>query len=216
MQIRLICLTKAFLCRHILHFDINLSSTAGEWEVSNNNKTWGSSIIVFFEDKNFQGGSYECSSDSPDLHSFFSRCNSIRVESGCWVLYERPSYAGYQYILTPGEYPDHQQWMGFNDSIRSCRSIKNVYGNSYKIRCYDRPDFAGHMAEWSEDCPLVHEAFKFHEFHSAVVMDGAWAFYELPNYRGRQYFLERKEYHNFTDWGATSPVVGSFRRITEF
>ncbi|XP_071004636.1 gamma-crystallin M2-like [Oncorhynchus clarkii lewisi] len=172
--------------------------------------------IVFFEDKNFQGGSYECSSDSPDLHSFFSRCNSIRVESGCWVLYERPSYAGYQYILTPGEYPDHQQWMGFNDSIRSCRSIKNVYGNSYTIRCYDRPDFAGHMAEWSEDCPLVHEAFKFHEFHSAVVMDGAWAFYELPNYRGRQYFLERKEYHNFTDWGAASPVVGSFRRITEF
>lgn len=91
-----------------------------------------------------------------------------------------------------------------------------VYGNSYKIRCYDRPDFAGHMAEWSEDCPSVHEAFKFREFHSAVVMDGAWAFYELPNYRGRQYFLERKEYHNFTDWGATSPVVGSFRRITEF
>ncbi|CDQ81024.1 unnamed protein product [Oncorhynchus mykiss] len=172
--------------------------------------------IVFFEDKNFQGRSYECNSDCPDLHSNFSRCNSIRVESGCWVLYERPNYGGYQYVLTPGEYPDHQQWMGFNDNIRSCRSIKNVYENSYKIRFYDRPDLAGQMAEWSEDCPSVHEAFKFCEFHSAVVMDGAWVFYELPNYRGQQYFLEHGEYRNFTDWGATSPVVGSFRRITEF
>ncbi|XP_055727979.1 gamma-crystallin M2-like [Salvelinus fontinalis] len=172
--------------------------------------------IVFFEEKNFQGRSYECNSDCPDLHSYFSRCNSIRVESGCWVLYERPNYGGYQYVLTSGEYPDHQQWMGFNDNIRSCRSIKNVYGNSYKIRFYDRPDLAGQMAEWSEDCPSVHEAFKFCEFHSAVVIDGAWVFYELPNYKGQQYFLERGEYRNFTDWGATSPVVGSFRRITEF
>ncbi|XP_024244312.1 gamma-crystallin M2-like [Oncorhynchus tshawytscha] len=142
--------------------------------------------IVFFEDKNFQGHSYECNSDCPDLHSYFSRCNSIRVESGCWVLYERPNYGGYQYMLTPGEYADHQQWMGFNDNIRSCRSIKNVYGNSCKIRFYDRPDLAGQMEEWSEDCPSVHKAFKFCEFHSAVVMDGAWVFYELPNYRGQQ------------------------------
>lgn len=85
-----------------------------------------SNQIVFFEDKNFQGRSYECSTDCPDLRSYFSRCNSIKVESGCWVLYERPNYTGNQYILSPGEYPDHQQWMGFNDSIKSCRSIKNV------------------------------------------------------------------------------------------
>ncbi|KAM3862271.1 gamma-crystallin M2-like [Diretmus argenteus] len=172
--------------------------------------------IAFFEDKNFQGQSYECSSDCADLHSFFSRCNSIRVESGCWVLYERPNYTGYQYILTPGEYPDHLQWMGFNDSIRSCRSIKNVFGSSWKIKLYNMQDFKGQMAEWGEDCPSVNEAFKFCEFHSCLVVDGAWAFYEQPNYRGCQYFLERGEYRNYTDWGATSPTVCSFRRITEF
>ena len=82
--------------------------------------------IVFYEEKNFQGHSYECSSDCPDLHCYFKRCNSIRVESGCWVLYERPHYKGYQYILSSGEYPDHQQWMGFSDSIKSCRCITNV------------------------------------------------------------------------------------------
>ena len=48
------------------------------------------------------------------------------VEGGGWVLYERANYMGYQYILAPGEYPDYQRWMGFNDCIRSCRLIKNV------------------------------------------------------------------------------------------
>ena len=82
--------------------------------------------IVFYKDKNFQGRGHECSTDSPDLSSYLSSCNSIKVESGCWVLYERPNYTGYQYMLSPGEYPDHQHWMGFNNSIKSCRSIKNV------------------------------------------------------------------------------------------
>jgi hypothetical protein len=48
------------------------------------------------------------------------------VENGNWVLYERPNYLGTEYILTSGEYPDYQRWMGYNDSIRSCRVIRNV------------------------------------------------------------------------------------------
>ncbi|CAJ0919026.1 unnamed protein product [Ranitomeya imitator] len=79
--------------------------------------------IIFYEDRNFQGRSYECSSDCSDLNSYFSRCNSIRVENGNWMLYERPNFTGHQYFLRRGEYPDFQQWMGLNDSIRSCRII---------------------------------------------------------------------------------------------
>lgn len=43
-----------------------------------------------------------------------------------WVIYERPNYKGFQYILCPGEYADNQQWMAFSDSVKSCRAIKNV------------------------------------------------------------------------------------------
>ncbi|XP_062302500.1 gamma-crystallin M2-like isoform X1 [Osmerus eperlanus] len=172
--------------------------------------------LTFFEEKNFQGRCYDCSSDCVDLHSYFTRCNSIKVESGCWVLYEKPNYKGYQYIMSPGEYPDYQHWMGFNESIKSCRWVKNVHGNVWKLRLYERPDYGGQMVEWVEDCPLVYEAFKFQEVYSCVVTHGAWGFYELPNYRGRQYFLERGEFRKHTDWGAASPGVGSFRKITEF
>lgn len=84
------------------------------------------SQIIFYEDKNFQGQSHECDNDCSDLHTYFPRCNSIRVEGGFWVVYERPNYMGYQYVLSPGEYPDYQYWLGINDSIRSCRIIRNV------------------------------------------------------------------------------------------
>lgn len=94
---------------------------------------------MFYEEKNFQGRYYECSSDCPELNTHFNRCNSIRVESGAWVLYERPNYLGYQYILIRGEYPDYQRWLGYNDSIRSCRliryvSIQNTQERSLRVR----------------------------------------------------------------------------------
>lgn len=66
------------------------------------------------------------------MHPHLSRCNSIRVESGFWVLYERPNYAGYQYVLTRGEYPEYQRWMGYNDTIRSCRTFS--YVSSREVR----------------------------------------------------------------------------------
>ena len=53
------------------------------------------------------------------------------------------------------------------------------------------------------------------EVHSCKVLEGAWIFYELPNYRGRQYLLDKKEYRKPVDWGAASPAVQSFRRIVE-
>ncbi|XP_066544092.1 gamma-crystallin M2-like isoform X2 [Amia ocellicauda] len=171
--------------------------------------------IIFYEDRNFQGRSYECSSDCADMHTFFSRCNSIRVESGCWVLYERPNYMGYQYILTPGEYPDYQRWMGFNECIRSCRIIRNTTG-PFRLKAYERPNFEGQMMEFSDDLPSIQEFFHSREVHSCNVMDGAWVFFEHPNYHGRQYLLERGEYRRYTDWGAMHPCSGSFRRIMEF
>lgn len=65
-------------------------------------------------------------SDCADLHPYFNRCNSIRVESGCFVVYERSHYLGHQYFLRRGEYSDNQRMIGINDCIRSCRMIPVV------------------------------------------------------------------------------------------
>ncbi|XP_049449882.1 gamma-crystallin M2-like [Epinephelus fuscoguttatus] len=184
-------------------------------------KTWGISPtetmgkIIFYEDKNFQGRSYECSNDCTDLHSYFSRCNSIRVESGCFMIYERPNFMGHQYFMRRGEYSDYQRWMGFSSCIRSCRMIP-LYRGSYRLRIYEKPDFSGHMMEFMDDCPCVSDRFHHRHVYSSNVMNGFWIFYEYPNYRGRQYFLRPGEYRRYRDWCATCAIVGSFRRVTEF
>ncbi|XP_072115861.1 gamma-crystallin S-1-like [Mobula birostris] len=172
--------------------------------------------IIFYEDRNFQGRHYECSSDSADLSPYFSRCNSIRVESDWWVLYERPNYMGYQYVLSRGEYPDYQCWMGFNDCVKSCRSYPPYRGNTYRMRIYERPNFAGQMMEFVDDCPSVYNRFRYRDIHSCQVMDGYWIFYEHPNYRGRQYFLRPGEYRRYSDWGGYNSMIGSFRRMRDF
>uniref|UniRef100_A0A4W3IXP0 Gamma-crystallin M2-like n=1 Tax=Callorhinchus milii TaxID=7868 RepID=A0A4W3IXP0_CALMI len=174
------------------------------------------SSITFYEDKNFQGRHYECSTDCTDLQSYFSRCNSIRVDSDYWVLYEKPNYMGYQYVLTKGEYPDYQRWMGFNDNIRSCRTYNYPSSGSYRMKIYERPEFGGQMMEFTNDCESVQDRFRSREVHSCNVTDGYWTMYEHPNFKGRQYFLRPSEYKRFSDWGATCPTVGSFRRVTEF
>ncbi|XP_040295656.1 gamma-crystallin 2-like [Bufo bufo] len=170
--------------------------------------------IVFFEDRDFQGRSYECISDSSDLHSHVDQCNSIRVENGCWMIYECPNYMGYQYYLKKGEYPDYQRWMGINNCIRSCRMILPQQG-SQQIKIYEKEDFKGKMVELSNDCPNVHERFQYNNIHSCNVIQGNWIFYEEPNYEGRQYLLKPGEYRRFSDWGAVDGRVGSFRPILD-
>ncbi|KAM8933390.1 gamma-crystallin-2-like [Pelodytes ibericus] len=170
------------------------------------------SEIIFYEDRNFQGRCYECSSECSDLSSYFNRCNSIRVENGNWILYEQPNYKGYQYYLKKGEYSDFQHWFGFNDSIKSCRLTPQHTG-LFRMKIYEREDFKGQMMEFTEDCPHVYERFNYHDIHSCNVLDGYWMFYEEPNYRGRQYYLRPGEYRKYSDWGAANSKIGSFKRL---
>ncbi|KAM4697826.1 uncharacterized protein WCC33_013433 [Rhinophrynus dorsalis] len=170
--------------------------------------------IIFYEDRNFQGHSYECSSDSSDLLSFFNRCGSIRIEHGNWMIYEFPNYRGCQFFLKRGEYPDFNQCIGIGESIRSCRIIPQQ--GACKIRVYEREDFKGQMMEFTEDCPQVFEKFRYHDIHSCNVLEGHWIFYDEQNYRGRQYYLRPGEYRKYSDWGGVNSRVGSFRRATDF
>ena len=85
-----------------------------------------------------------------------------------------------------------------------------------RVRVYERPDFGGQMLECTEDLSNLPDRWSLREVHSAQVPEGAWVFYELPNYRGRQYLLERGEYRRFTEWAAVNPSVGSFRRVPSY
>uniref|UniRef100_A0A8C4XZB3 Beta/gamma crystallin 'Greek key' domain-containing protein n=1 Tax=Gopherus evgoodei TaxID=1825980 RepID=A0A8C4XZB3_9SAUR len=158
---------------------------------------------------NFQGRSVECSCNRPDLQSQLSRCNSVRVESGCFMLYERPNFQGQQFFVKRGNYPDMQS-EGFSTSIKSCRMIPPV---TLQLNLYDHP--LGNMVELTEDSPQIMDQLCSPEMLSCSVLEGHWILYELPNYRGRQYLLRPGEYKRFSEWGAMSGRVGSLRRATD-
>lgn len=71
------------------------------------------------------------------------------------------------------------------------------------------------MVEVSEDLPSLVEHWRYRDVHSAHVQEGVWVFYEHPNYRGRQYLLEKGEYRRHAEWGALHPSVGSIRRVVD-
>ncbi|XP_074550481.1 gamma-crystallin M3-like [Halichoeres trimaculatus] len=170
--------------------------------------------IIFYEDRNFQGRSYETSSDCTDVSSHLSRCHSCKVESGCFMVYDRPNFMGNQYLVYRGEYSDYQQMIGFGDCIRSCRIIPSHKGSS-KIRIYEMENFGGQMIELMEDCDNIQDRHHMSNCQSCNVMDGHWLIYEQPHFRGRMMYLRPGEYRSFREMGYDELRFNSIRRITD-
>ncbi|XP_026074077.1 gamma-crystallin M1 [Carassius auratus] len=173
--------------------------------------------IIFYEDRNFQGRSYDCMSDCSDISSYLSRVGSIRVESGCFMVYERNSFMGNQFFLRRGEYHDMQRMMSMGmmfDTIRSCRMIPS-YRGSYRMRIYERDNFGGQMYELMDDCDNIMERFRMSDCQSCHVMDGHWLMFEQPHYRGRMVYFRPGEYRSFRDMGYSNMRFMSMRRITD-
>uniref|UniRef100_A0A3Q2CW64 Beta/gamma crystallin 'Greek key' domain-containing protein n=1 Tax=Cyprinodon variegatus TaxID=28743 RepID=A0A3Q2CW64_CYPVA len=172
------------------------------------------SRITFYEDRNFQGRSYECSSDCGDLSSYMSRCHSCRVERGCFMVYDRTNYMGNQYFMRRGEYADYMSMMGMSDCIRSCRMIP-MYRGSYRMKVYERENFGGQMYELMDDCDNIMDRYRMSSCMSCHMMDGHWLMYEHPHYRGRMMYMRPGEYRNFMNMGMSNMRFMSMRRIMD-
>ncbi|KAM8855829.1 gamma-crystallin M3-like [Spinachia spinachia] len=170
--------------------------------------------IIFYEDRNFQGRQYETSSDCPELTSYLSRCHSCKVESGCFMVFDRPNYMGNQHFMRRGEYADYTSMMGFSDCIRSCRTIP-MHRGSYKMKIYERENFGGQSQELSEDCDSIQDRYRMNECQSCNVMDGHWLMYEQPQFRGKMMYLRPGEHRSFRDMGMSGMRFMSMKRITD-
>uniref|UniRef100_A0A8C8SZP0 Beta/gamma crystallin 'Greek key' domain-containing protein n=1 Tax=Pelusios castaneus TaxID=367368 RepID=A0A8C8SZP0_9SAUR len=135
------------------------------------------SPIIFYEDRDFQGRSYAVTADQPDMQAHLNRCNSIQVEGGCWMIYERPHYIGHQYFLRKGEYPNYQQWMGFNDSIKSCCIITPV--SPLLIEKKNHPTNLKMMESFCDN-PLLSGEFHHGDTQSCQIFEGDWIFCGQP------------------------------------
>ncbi|KAK1803008.1 hypothetical protein P4O66_021551, partial [Electrophorus voltai] len=170
--------------------------------------------VIFYEDRNFQGRSWECSGDSSDLSPYLSRCHSCRVERGCWMVYDRTNYTGNSSFMRRGDYADCVTVWGWDRSsfIRSCRMIPMSRG-AHRIRVYDGENFTGQMMEVTGDCDSFMERHRWPGgCHSCHVVDGHWLMYEQPHYRGRTWYFRPGEHRSFRDCGGR---FMSMRRIMD-
>ncbi|XP_051283996.1 gamma-crystallin M3-like isoform X1 [Dicentrarchus labrax] len=178
--------------------------------------------IIFYEDRNFQGQSYECSSDCSDIHMHLNRCNSCRVEDGCFMVYNRPNFMGNQVFLRRGEFSDFQRMgcvmgmmgMAVMDTIRSCRMIP-MHRGQYRMRIYESENFEGQMHELMDDCESLQDRYNMSDCQSCNVMDGHWLMFELPNYRGRMLYVGPGEYRSLRELGMNMTRISSTKRIMD-
>ncbi|XP_037617297.1 gamma-crystallin M3-like [Sebastes umbrosus] len=173
--------------------------------------------IIFYEERNFQGRSYDCSSDCADIHMHLNRCNSCRVDNGCFVAYDNPNFMGNQAFLKRGEYSDFQR-MGAGttmmDTVRSCRMIP-MHRGQFRMKIYEKENYQGQMHELMDDCESLQDRYSMSDSQSCNVMDGHWQMFEQPSYRGRMMYLRPGEYRNFRDMGGSNMRISSIRRITD-
>ncbi|KAK5920516.1 hypothetical protein CgunFtcFv8_024318 [Champsocephalus gunnari] len=170
--------------------------------------------ITFYEEKNFQGRSYECMNDCSDMTSNLSRCQSCRVESGCFMVYDRNNYMGNQCFMKRGEYSDYMSMMGMRDCIKSCRMIP-MHRGQFRMKIYEKENFGGQSHEMMEDCEHIMDRYRMNECQSCNVMDGHWLMYEQPQYRGKMMYMRPGEYKSFRDMGMSNQKFMSMRRIMD-
>ncbi|KAI9518792.1 hypothetical protein NQZ68_034573 [Dissostichus eleginoides] len=202
---------QRFMSMRRYQFTSNSTSTANMSNTGMNMR----GKITFYEEKNFQGRSYECMNDCPDMTSNLSRCQSCRVESGCFMVYDRSNYMGNQCFMKRGEYSDYMSMMGMRDCIKSCRMIPMQHRGQFRMKIYEKENFGGQSHEMMEDCDNIQERYRMNECQSCNVMDGHWLMYEQPQFRGKMMYMRPGEYRNFMDMGMSGQRFMSMRRITD-
>uniref|UniRef100_A0A672HDY4 Beta-crystallin B3 n=1 Tax=Salarias fasciatus TaxID=181472 RepID=A0A672HDY4_SALFA len=169
-----------------------------------------------FEFENFRGKKMELSGECKDIFEKTQRVGSVIVESG-WVGFERPGFAGEQFVLEKGEYPRWSTWTNClsSYSLGSFRPLK-VDSAEHKLHLFENVGFEGRkMAIFDDDVPSLWAHGFQDRVASAKAVNGTWVGYMYPGYRGRQYVLEQGDFKHWNDWGATAPQIQSVRRVRD-
>uniref|UniRef100_A0A7N6B289 Beta-crystallin B3 n=1 Tax=Anabas testudineus TaxID=64144 RepID=A0A7N6B289_ANATE len=187
------------------------------WLLHETSPTFPILQLAVFEFENFRGKKVELSGECKDVLEKTQRVGSVIVESGPWVGFGRPSFAGEQFVLEKGSYPRWSTWTSCQSSynLSSFRPLK-VDSADHKLHLFEKAGFEGRKMEIVDnDVPSLW-AYGFQDrVASAKAVNGTWVGYMYPGYRGSQYVFEHGDFKHWNDWGATAPQIQSVRRVRD-
>ncbi|XP_013366244.1 PREDICTED: absent in melanoma 1 protein isoform X2 [Chinchilla lanigera] len=149
-----------------------------------------------------------------DGHLPLLSVGSMKVLRGIWVAYEKPGFAGHQYLLEEGEYKDWKDWGGYNGELQSLRPILGDFSNAHMIM-YSEKNFGskGSSIDVLGIVANLKETGYGVKTQSINVLSGVWVAYENPDFTGEQYVLDKGFYTSFEDWGGKNCKISSVQPI---
>nr|XP_032639485.1 beta/gamma crystallin domain-containing protein 1 isoform X2 [Chelonoidis abingdonii] len=139
---------------------------------------------------------------------------SIKVLEGVWVAYEKPGFAGHQYLLEEGAYQEWKDWGGYSEELQSLRPILGDFTNPHMIM-YSEKDFGtkGSSINVLGIISNLRDTGYGLRTQSIHVLSGVWVVYENPDFTGEQYILDKGLYPSAEAWGGKNSKISSVQPV---
>ncbi|XP_053144366.1 beta/gamma crystallin domain-containing protein 1 isoform X2 [Hemicordylus capensis] len=139
---------------------------------------------------------------------------SIKVTGGVWIAYEKPGFAGHQYLLEEGEYQEWMDWGGYDEQVQSLQPVLGSFTQPHMIM-YAEKDFgikSPNINVLGIISNLKDTGYGLRT-QSINVLSGVWVAYENPDFTGEQYILNKGMYPNYEAWGGRNCKISSVQPI---
>nr|XP_015197185.1 PREDICTED: uncharacterized protein LOC102690526 isoform X1 [Lepisosteus oculatus] len=165
------------------------------------------SLLRAYRAPHYRGNSVEFESEVLDCSSFVPK--SFRVIRGCWLLFDEEGFAGNQFVLEEGLYPDLTSCGCVANSIKSLKPIQYTFTVA-SISLFSRDSFEGQEMVLEKSVSSMNNFFT----QSVRVNSGLWIVYEHASFKGRQMLLNYGDFDFWSDYSGWN-TIGSLQPLKQ-
>uniref|UniRef100_A0A8U8BGC2 Uncharacterized protein n=1 Tax=Geospiza parvula TaxID=87175 RepID=A0A8U8BGC2_GEOPR len=169
-------------------------------------------LIRLFSEPEFKGNCQIFEKSTGCIDSFAVK--SSKILDGSCIVYDQEEFAGNQYVLEEGIYPDLTAMGCSPQAVLKSLQIINIELSEPCIALFEKMGFQGKKIEFSTEILNLQFLGYNPRIASVQVLGGIWIIYEHSNYRGRQMMLTPNE---IPDWCKASGFcqIGSLRPLLQ-
>uniref|UniRef100_A0A674GIP0 Crystallin beta-gamma domain containing 1 n=1 Tax=Taeniopygia guttata TaxID=59729 RepID=A0A674GIP0_TAEGU len=169
-------------------------------------------IVQLFSEPEFKGNCQIFEKNTRCIDSFAVK--SSKILDGSCIVYDQEEFAGNQYVLEEGIYPDLTAMGCSPQAVLKSLRIINIELSEPCIALFEKMGFQGKKIEFNTEILNLQFLGYNPRIASVQVLGGIWIIYEHSNYRGRQMLLTPNE---IADWYKASGLcqIGSLRPLLQ-